>query len=669
MHDLNPPQRDAVKYLDGPLLVLAGAGSGKTRVITRKIVYLVTKANIAAHHIVAVTFTNKAAREMKARLKQTLSSDLSRGLKVSTFHRLGLTILKREHKAVGLKSSFTLMDQEDATLTLRELLKSDKFEDQAQSIQWQISQWKNQLITPAAAISHAGDEQQLMAARYYEAYQSMLLTCNAVDFDDLLMLPVQIFRNHPDILDQWQNRIRYLLVDEYQDTNGSQYELVKQLTGTREALTVVGDDDQSIYAWRGARPENLARLKDDFPRLKIIKLEQNYRSMARILKAANRLIDNNPHVFQKRLWSDLGAGDMLRVIQCRNEQDEASRVASEILHHHYRHTGRFGHYAILYRGNHQARIFEKALRTQNVPYSISGGQSFFSRSEIKDVMAYLRLLANPEDDAAFMRIINVPQRGIGLNTLQKLAAYAGQRGIVLNQACDELGLAEHLRESAFNKVRGFKQMIDHYRQQVHEQPISAAVTKLLTEIDYLNWLREQGSSPKATERRQENVQELLDWLQKLQDDENRPDSPGDLVNHLTLMDVLERQEEDDTEEDRVRLMTLHSAKGLEFPHVFMVGMEEDLLPHHSSIEEDNIEEERRLAYVGITRARQTLTMTLAAKRKKFGELTRCEPSRFLAELPEEDLSWEGRGNSSPEQVKEKGSAHLAGIRALLSPDT
>ncbi len=669
MHDLNLPQKQAVNYLDGPLLVLAGAGSGKTRVITQKIVHLVKNAKLAPHQIVAVTFTNKAAREMKARVKEAFNGDQGRGLKVSTFHTLGLNILKREFAAAGLKKSFTLMDQEDATTTLRELLKGDKLEDQAQSFLWQISDWKNQLVTPATAISTATDEFTLQAAQSYSAYEQMLRTCNAVDFDDLLMLPVRLFHQQPDILEQWQNRIRYLLVDEYQDTNGAQYELVRLLTGSRQAFTVVGDDDQSIYAWRGARPENLAKLQQDFPRLKVIKLEQNYRSSARILKAANHLIDNNPHVFKKRLWSELGAGDQLRVIQCRDEADEAGRVAAEILHHHYRHNNRFGDYAILYRGNHQSRGFEKALRSQNIPYTISGGQSFFSRSEIKDVMAYLRLLANPEDDAAFMRIVNVPHRGIGLNTLQKLASYATARNTPLSIACEEMGLAESLNATAWKRLTTFNGMMQNYRHMLQTQAVAHVVQKLVNEIDYQNWLREQGNSPKATERRQENVLELINWLQKLQDDENRSDDAGDMVNHLTLLDVLERQEDDNSDDERVHLMTLHSSKGLEFPHVFMVGMEEDILPHHTSIEEDNIEEERRLAYVGITRARQTLTMTLASKRKKFGELIRCEASRFLAELPEADLSWEGKSRASAAQVKEKGSAHLAGIRAMLNPDT
>ncbi len=668
MDDLNKPQQQAVKYLDGPLLVLAGAGSGKTRVITQKIVHLVRHARIAPHLITAVTFTNKAAREMKSRVKQAFNDSEARGLKVSTFHTLGLTILKKEFAAAGLRNNFTLMDQEDCSNTLKELLRHQNLpEEDTQSIQWQISDWKNALITPEQAISRADSDLQLSHARQYLAYRDMLLACNAVDFDDLLLMPVMMFKQQPDIMDKWQNRIRYMLVDEYQDTNGAQYELVRLLVGTRQALTVVGDDDQSIYAWRGARPENLARLKDDFRSLKIIKLEQNYRSTSRILKSANQLIANNPHVFEKKLWSDLGPGDMIRVINCRNENDEIERVASEIIHHRFKSNSRFGDYAILYRGNHQSRGFEKALRTHNIPYFLSGGQSFFNKAEIKDTMAYLRLIANPDDDRAFLRIVNTPQRGIGAATLKKLAEYASSRQIALKTACHELGLSEHLSKTSAERLGQFAGMIDTHLRISVETSITTSLEKLLAEINYDSWLHEQSSNDKAVQRKQENIQELLNWLKKLQDDESRSSDPGDLVNHLTLMDVLERQEEESGNDDKVHLMTLHSAKGLEFPHVFLVGMEENLLPHHTSIEEDNIEEERRLAYVGITRARQSLTMTYASKRKRFGELIRCEPSRFLEELPEEDISWEGQGKASAEVVKERGTAHLANIKAMLTP--
>ncbi len=449
MAELNRHQQEAVQTIDRPLLVLAGAGSGKTRVITQKIAYLIRQRLYAPRHITAVTFTNKAAREMKERVGQLLRHDNTRGLTVSTFHTLGLNILRREYQALDYKAGFSLFDAQDSESLIKELLHKKHLDDSAaaSSLQWQISEWKNALLSPEQALSRAEDFFQVDAAYLYGEYQRSLKAYNAVDFDDLIGLPARLFNQHPAVLQYWQGRIRYLLVDEYQDTNSAQYSLVKNLVGVAGRLTVVGDDDQSIYAWRGARPENLAQLPEDFPTLKVIKLEQNFRSTGRILHAANQLIANNPHVFEKRLWSELGSGEPIRVLTCKNETDEAEKVVSEILHHRFTKGGRHSDYAILYRGNHQAKVFEKTLRAHNIPYYLSGGTSFFARSEIKDLMAYLRLLANPDDDAAFLRIVNVPRREIGPGTLEKLAGYAQQRGCPLFAACGELGLEQHLGEA------------------------------------------------------------------------------------------------------------------------------------------------------------------------------------------------------------------------------
>jgi ATP-dependent DNA helicase Rep len=668
MSELNPAQQEAVRYIDGPLLVLAGAGSGKTRVITHKIDYLVEQCGLKPRHITAVTFTNKAAREMKERIGRRLGTDKGRGLNISTFHTLGLSILRRELARLGYKPGFSIFDEQDSATLLKDLLrKRDNTEETAISgAQWRISGWKNDLIDPNQALAQAEDELDTAQAILYAAYQRALKAYNAVDFDDLILLPVQLLHSNPQALEAWQNRIRHLLVDEYQDTNLAQYELVKLLGGVSAAFTVVGDDDQSIYAWRGARPENLARLQQDFPQLKVIKLEQNYRSSARILKAANRLIANNPHVFDKRLWSELGPGAPLRVLECRNEEHEAERVVSEILHHKFTGKGGNDDYAILYRGNHQARLFEKALRTHNLPYFLSGGTSFFARTEVKDIMAYLRLLANPDDDSAFLRIVNTPRREIGSNTLEKLGAYAQQREIGMLAACEELGLQVVLSERPHARLQEFARLVGHFTRQAETEDPVQAVQSLINEIDYPNWVRENSSSDAVAERRMENVNDLLAWLKALRNGELQEQSLGEMVNHLTLMDVLERQNED-SGADQIHLMTLHAAKGLEFPHVFLVGMEEELLPHRTSIADDNIEEERRLAYVGITRARLSLTMSYAAKRKRYGEWLECEPSRFLQELPDEDLQWEGRGSDlSKEQKQERGSAHLANLKAMLS---
>ena len=666
MSGLNPRQREAVRYLDGPSLVLAGAGSGKTRVITAKIAHLLQYAGMPARNIHAVTFTNKAAREMKARVARLLADTNTSGLNISTFHTFGLNLLRREHKAAGLRPGFSIFDEQDVEQLLKELAKKNDVDRQTlQQARWQISSWKNELVDPGTAIAQAEDDLQAFHAALYRAYIDALRAYNALDFDDLILRPVQLLRDNEELRECWQNRVRHLLVDEYQDTNGAQYELVRLLVGVRAAFTVVGDDDQSIYAWRGARPENLARLQKDFPQLKVIKLEQNYRSTGRILGAANELIANNPHMFEKRLWSELGPGEPIRVIRCRDEEAEADRVAAEILKHRFNHGSSHADFAILYRGNHQARPFEKALRTHNIPYFVSGGTAFFSRTEIKDVMGYLRLLSNTDDDAAFLRIINTPRREIGHGTIEKLAAWAAQRHGSLFDSIDELGLQEQLSSRPLQHLRAFREWIIGLQRFSEQQAPSRVLEQLLGDIDYQDWLQQTSASDKAAERRWQNVRDLVEWLERLEQDEHKGETLGELVAHLALMDILERQEEDEAGE-RVALMTLHAAKGLEFPVVFLVGVEEGLLPHQSSIEEDSLEEERRLAYVGITRAQRELLITTVEKRQRAGERVPCEPSRFLQELPGADLQWEGRGvETSPQEKQARGKASIASLRAML----
>ena len=664
--ELNPEQLAAVHYIDTPLLVLAGAGSGKTRVITQKIAWLIRTVGYAPHHVYAITFTNKAAKEMKERTLSLLRNQNSRGLSISTFHTLGLKILQHELQSAELKTGFSIFDAADSAHLIKELsppLSANK--EAVNAAQWQISAWKNQLISPAKALTMADDEIQDEQANLYSDYQRHLKAYNAVDFDDLIMKPVEILQNNPQVLEYWQNKIRYLLVDEYQDTNGSQYTLIKLLVGTRGALTVVGDDDQSVYAWRGARPENIIQLNQDYPHIKLIKLEQNYRSSQRILRAANQLISNNPHLFEKKLWSALGLGEQLKVITCKNETDEAERVASEIISHRFRHNLQYQDYAILYRSNHQARILEKTLRTQQVPYFLSGGTSFFSRTEIKDVMAYLRLIANPNDNSAFLRIVNVPRRKIGTSTLEKLATYANQREVSLLEASQEMGLKQVLNKAALNHLDEFATLIHQYQQiPVHQKP-SELVNQLLMDISYDYWLHENSTNNQSAKRKKANVEDLIDWLDHLFKSDNGGNTLAELVRDLLLRDMLDRQEDDSG--DQVRLMTLHAAKGLEFPHVYLIGMEEELLPHRNSIENDDIEEERRLAYVGITRAQQTLTMSYAKIRQKYGERTICEPSRFIDELPEEDIDWRLKNNShTEEEKKDIGKAHIAQLRAMLA---
>ncbi|GHW83353.1 ATP-dependent DNA helicase Rep [Vibrio cholerae] len=667
---LNPRQDEAVKYVSGPCLVLAGAGSGKTRVITNKIAYLVQQCGYKARNIAAVTFTNKAAREMKERVAQTLGKGESRGLMVSTFHTLGLNIIRREFKALGLKAGFSLFDDQDQLALLKELTEKqlDGDKDLLRLLLSTISNWKNDMLTPPQAKAMAKGEQQQLFAHCFELYQKQMQSYNALDFDDLILLPVLLLRSNEEVRQRWQNRIRYLLVDEYQDTNTSQYELVKLLVGERGRLTVVGDDDQSIYSWRGAKPQNLVLLGEDFPSLKLIKLEQNYRSTSRILRAANILIANNPHVYQKALFSELAEGEKLKVILANNEDHEAERVTAEIIAHKFLNRTEYRDYAILYRGNHQSRLIEKSLTQNRVPYKLSGGTSFFARAEIKDIMAYLRVLVNPDDDNAFLRIVNTPKREIGPATLEKLGSYANMRGKSLFTASFELGLEQHLSGRGLENLRRFAEWLVAIADNAERGNTVEAVRALVRDIRYEDWLYETSASPKAAEMRMKNVSDLYSWIVADLEGDN-PDQQEktlkEVVQRLTLRDMMERGEEND-DSDAVQLMTLHASKGLEFPYVYLIGAEEGILPHQTSIDEENVEEERRLMYVGITRAQRELTFMVCKERRQFGELIKPTQSRFLDELPQEDIEWEVKKKPvTQEERMAKGQAHIANLRAMF----
>ncbi|MEX1198758.1 MAG: DNA helicase Rep [Pseudohongiellaceae bacterium] len=678
MNKLNKRQREAVRYIDSPLLVLAGAGSGKTSVITRKISYLIGECGYPANRIAAVTFTNKAAREMKERVTALLKERRTggkavsaRGLTISTFHQLGLNIIRRDTAKFGLKSGFSIFDAQDSFALLKNLTHKDSelADDQLKALQSRISGWKNQLLLPADAAGAVETPEDVLAARVYDSYQHHLRTFNAVDFDDLILLPTSLFQRDAEALARWQERIHYLLVDEYQDTNTSQYLLVKLLVGVRNGLTVVGDDDQSIYSWRGARPENMIELQTDYPNLQIIKLEQNYRSTNTILSAANTLIANNSHVYEKQLWSELGFGDRIRVLATNDQDAEAERIANEILSLCVHERLRFGDFAVLYRGNHQARLLEIKLQAHQIPYQITGGTSFFSRSEIKDIMAYLRLLVNPDDDNAFLRIINTPRRKIGPAVIEVLAGYAGERGVSLFSACGELGLEQHMAAPRVEKLRDFSTWLNHIGEQCQRGEPIHMIREMIGDMDYENWLHQTANTPTAAERAWGNVELLLGSLQKtLQKGAEENDGEEDIeaaINKLVLRDLMERREEESEASNQVQLMTLHAAKGLEFPWVFIMGMEEELLPHRNSIESNDIDEERRLAYVGITRAQRSLVFTLAKKRKQFGETFATTHSRFLDELPPDQLVWEGREARTEEQRREANESAVAGLKSLL----
>ncbi|EPI9951806.1 DNA helicase Rep [Acinetobacter baumannii] len=671
---LNNKQEEAMKYTQGPLLVLAGAGTGKTSVITRKIAYLVQHCRIPAHRITAMTFTNKAAREMKERVTKLLSREEAKGLSVSTFHTFGLNLLRLELKNLPLKANFSILDADDCKRILMDLMHRDNLsgaesKELIAKAMKKISDWKNDLILPEQAHSTCETPEDVQFAHLYQLYERNLRAYNAVDFDDLIVMPTRLLQENAEVRDKWQNRVRYLLVDEYQDTNTAQYILVKLLVGVMGQFTAVGDDDQSIYAWRGAKPENMALLKQDFPNLHIIKLEQNYRSTSRILKAANCVIQNNPHIFDKKLWSDKGHGEVIRIITCRNDDDEAERVVKDLLTHKLMNGKNWKDYAVLYRGNFQARVLETQLRQMQIPYKLSGGTSFFARAEIKDVMSYLRLIINPEDDSAFLRIINTPKRAIGPVTLEKLGLFAQENNLSLLGASSDQRLSMVLPKKAETQLHEFADFISTFTRELLEddEPVPK-VRQMMNEAGYIDYIREQSATPAQEKSKLDNIENLFSSIQNLINRAEDVDEKNieSVIRKLVLLDMLEQQqEEEDT--DKVNLLTLHAAKGLEFPYVYIMGLEEELLPHKNSIAAETIEEERRLMYVGITRARQGLTLTLAEQRKNGGQMKQMTPSRFLDELPQDELEWLGRKKKIAANVdpKEQAQQYLANLKALL----
>ncbi|MFZ2301020.1 MAG: UvrD-helicase domain-containing protein [Gallionella sp.] len=662
LNQLNPAQREAVTYLDGPLLVLAGAGSGKTRVITQKIVHLVERCGYAPRNIAAITFTNKAANEMRERVGTLLQGKDAKGLVVSTFHSLGMNILRKEAALLGYKPQFSIFDSGDTWKILGELTNSgDKQE--IRGIQTQISNWKSAFIAPQQAVQIAENEEARVHARIYVRYQETLRAYQAVDFDDLIHLPVVLFKEHPEALLRWQNRLHYLLIDEYQDTNDCQYQLTRLLAGGRNAFTVVGDDDQAIYAWRGASIENLHNLRNDYPKLRVIKLEQNYRSSQRILKVANNLINHNTKVFEKKLWSDHGIGDPIRIYAARDDEHEAESVVMKLVSHKFEHRTRFADYAILYRSNHLSRAFEEQLRAQRMPYTVSGGTSFFERAEIKDITAYLRLIANPDDDPAFIRAVTTPKRGIGNTTLEKLGSHAGVCHVSLFEAAFEVEMEQQLPPRQHEDLMAFCNFINRLQERADKDPCGELLDELLRAIDYEAWLYDS-HEPHQAQGKWENVQEFIGWLKRKAEADEK--SLIDMVQTIALINMLEGKDE---EPDAVTLSTLHAAKGLEFPHVFIVGAEEDILPFRDS-DEKQIEEERRLMYVGITRAERSLQISYCNRRKRGKEWMACEPSRFLEEMPQAELAYAGgHKEAAPTVSKGEGMGKLAQMKAMLNKES
>ena len=660
LNTLNPSQREAITYLDGPVLVLAGAGSGKTRVIVQKLAYLVETCGYSPKNIAAITFTNKAANEMRERVGKLLSGKDAKGMTICTFHALGMQILREEAGLLGYKKSFSIFDTADTGKIISELLGAPDKQDirLAQSI---ISNWKSGFISPEEALNQAKNEGEQRIALLYSRYQDTLRAYQAMDFDDLIRLPVDLFNQFPEALLRWQQRLRYLLVDEYQDTNVCQYQLMKLLAGARAAITAVGDDDQSIYAWRGASTANIQNLQKDYPNLKVIKLEQNYRSSQRILQSANYLIKNNTKLFDKNLWSEHGIGDQVRIFAAKDEDHEAEAVILKLLAHKFEHRTHFADYAILYRSNHLSRIFEEQLRSQNVPYTVSGGTSFFERAEIKDLVAYLRLIANPDDDPAFIRAITTPKRGIGNTTLEKLATYAGTRNISLFEAAFESAMEQQLAPRQHEELIIFCKFINRIQERAEKEECTPVLNDLMSAIDYEAWLFDS-HEPRQAETKWANVTDFVGWINRKSAADEK--SLLAMTQTIALMNLLESKEE---EIDAVSLSTLHAAKGLEFGHVFMVGVEEGVLPHQRSESPEQIEEERRLMYVGITRAQRSLQISYCNKRRQGKDWQNCEASRFIKELPAEDMSFAGAlpNGSAPEVSKDEGMAKLARLKAML----
>jgi len=658
---LNPPQREAAKYLDGPLLVLAGAGSGKTRVITHKIAYLIGECGYKPGSIAAITFTNKAAREMQDRATKLTQGAAFKGLStkgliVTTFHSMGLRMLREDAKFAELKPAFSILDSADAAGIVSEILKTTDKQEIRRAVS-RISLWKNELKSPAAALAGAEDDNARAYAKIYDRYDATLRAYQAVDFDDLIRLPAELLDTHFELREKWQNRLRHILIDEYQDTNIAQYRLLQKLTGVRAAFTAVGDDDQAIYGWRGASADNLKQLREDYPHLHLVKLEQNYRSTVRILKAANSLISNNPKLFEKRLWSDLGYGDAIQVMPTKDDEHEAESVVMRLLSHKFQHRTEWRDYAILYRGNYQARVFEQALRNEKVPYQLSGGQSFFDRAEIKDVIAYLRLIANSDDDPAFIRAVTTPKRGIGTATLEKLGQVAATLHVSLFEAVFSAAATSQIGERHLAPLLEFCNFINRFEERVTREPAGEVLSDLLKTIDYEVYVFDQDDT-RIAQNKWDNVLEFAAWIAKKGEEDDK--NLLQLTQTIALITLLEGREEE--EPNVVRLSTLHAAKGLEFGHVFLVGVEENILPHRDAVDEGRLEEERRLMYVGVTRAKKSLTLSYCARRKRARESVACDPSRFIDELGDDVRQPE---KPTTADAKASGSNRLAALKAML----
>jgi ATP-dependent DNA helicase Rep/DNA helicase-2/ATP-dependent DNA helicase PcrA len=653
LEGLNEEQARAVQATEGPVLVLAGAGSGKTRVITRRAAYLVS-GGVAARNILAVTFTNKAAREMRERVGALVGPDPARDLTVRTFHSFCVRLLREHAERAGLSPRFTICDESDQLGAVKGALRELRIAEASvhpNAALSRISLLKNRLVTPAQALAEATDDWEELVARTYRAYEGHLKRSRSVDFDDLLVVAVNLVAGQDDVRAMLQDRYRYLMVDEYQDTNGPQYELLRHLAGPRRNLCVVGDDDQSIYGWRGADVKKILNFQKDFPGAEVVRLETNYRSTQEILEAANAVIRNNASRHEKTLRSAAGKGEPVRHFTLEDEEHEAAFVTDEILMEVKRGRAKFGDFAILFRTAVQPRPFEGRLRASRIPYELVGGMSFFDRKEVRDVMAFLRLAQNPDDEQAFLRIVNVPPRGVGKGSLEKAVDAATREGCSATAVFDRADAT--LPPEAVEGVRGLRRTLADFAAKIPRTGLPQAMRELLLAVRYPAELERNYPDAIVRQARWAAVEEVVNLAEN-----HQRRTPG-----ATLQGFLEEvtlQEEDSKEEDpetpardRVTLMTLHASKGLEFPRVYLVGCEESLLPHQRSVQEGTVEEERRLMYVGVTRARRLLTLTRVKTRAKFGQRHPCLPSRFLFEIKGEKPPFALPGPEIKERASER----------------
>ncbi|WP_343184031.1 UvrD-helicase domain-containing protein [Buchnera aphidicola (Ceratovacuna keduensis)] len=636
---LNYVQKYAVEFISDPCLVIAGAGSGKTRVIINKIIYLIKNCGVQAKNIFALTFTNKAANEMKERIKNVLGKNKTNSINVSTFHSLGIKILKLDDNNLYIKSNFSIFDRYEQKIILKDITKNflNKDSKLLKKLVFFISKCKNEFIDYKIAKKIAKNSLDYVFANCYEVYEKYLRNFNILDFDDLVFLPVLLLKNNIFLRNFFKKKVKYLLVDEYQDTNIVQYKLIKLLNNSKN-FTLVGDDDQSIYSWRGANPNNFFLLNNDYPNLKIIKLEHNYRSSGRILNAANMLISNNSHLFSKKLFSNLKYGSSINIISANNEFDECNRVINEITKFCISKNYKYNDFAILYRNNQQVKILEKIFLTRSIPYKIFSNTSLFNMLEIKNLLNYLKLIINPNNDFSFLQVINTPNRKIGKITLSKLKLLSKNNNISLFESCLSKKLYKILNKNSINNLKNFVSWFNKILIFSKSNP-SKVLYKIVKDTNYVSWIKKKNSNLEKLNICIKNLNIFLLWVKNFckNKDENYKLIFQEIIEKLLVED--ENEKKNFKEKQFVKFMTLHASKGLEFPFVFIIGMEEGILPHYTSIINNDIDEERRLIYVGITRAKKQLTLTFSKVRKRFGENISTIPSRFINELPKKDLKW------------------------------